>query len=26
MSADDAVSYGLIDRVLSNRSEGAPSA
>jgi len=26
MSADDAVSYGLIDRVLSNRSESAPSA
>lgn len=26
MSADDAVSYGLIDRVLSNRSEGEPSA
>ncbi|HAB47093.1 MAG: ATP-dependent Clp endopeptidase proteolytic subunit ClpP [Betaproteobacteria bacterium] len=26
MSADDAVSYGIIDRVLSNRSEGAPSA
>jgi len=25
MSADDAVSYGLIDRVMSQRSEGAPA-